>query len=112
MPFVLNSYANKFLIVNNNNNKKVREDLDLISSPFMVIVLGVFYVGSFGLRLWWIVLDLVCKSRSLVLSTLDLIVFFGLGMSSEGMSMMPCSSAATCRDFVLFFIFCLSWPSG
>jgi hypothetical protein len=78
----------------------------------MIVVQGVFFIGSSGLRLWLYRF----RSIDLVSSTLDLIVFFGQSVSFEGMSTMLCSFIATCGDFVLFcflfyFIF-LSWPSG
>jgi hypothetical protein len=39
-------------------------DLDLLSSPLKIAVLGVFSVSSTGLRFWWVALDLIFRSRS------------------------------------------------
>ena len=51
---------------NTKKNFKRKKDLDLdfSSSPFMIAVLGVFSVDSFGLRFLRIALDLFCRSRS------------------------------------------------
>jgi hypothetical protein len=79
----------------------------------MIAMLGVFSIGFTGLRFWRVALDLVCRSRDLdlvcrsrdldlVSSTLNLIVFFSQGVSSEGMSTIPCSSIADCRFFILW----------
>jgi hypothetical protein len=91
-----------FLLNNSKKNFKIREDLDLLFSPFMVAMFDVFSVGFFSLCFRRVALDL---DSDLVSSTLDLIVFFSQDVSSEGMHTIPYFSAATYGVFVLFFIF-------